>query len=125
MGDLSKNFSRSEFECSCGCGFDDVSVELVELLQEIRDEIEEPIAITSACRCKEHNEEVQKEANPAYVPNSSRSQHLLGTAADIVVRACTPDYVYQHIDNKHPDTFGLGKYRSFVHVDVRTRRARW
>ena len=55
MGDLSKNFSRSEFECSCGCGFDDVSVELVELLQEIRDEIEEPIAITSACRCKEHN----------------------------------------------------------------------
>ena len=116
MGDLSKNFSRSEFECSCGCGLDDVSVELVELLQEIRDEIEEPIAITSACRCKEHNEAVG---------GAKKSQHLLGTAADIVVRACTPDYVYQHIDNKHPDTFGLGKYRSFVHVDVRTRRARW
>tara|TARA_R110000772_G_scaffold129472_2_gene237589 strand:- start:1266 stop:1616 length:351 start_codon:yes stop_codon:yes gene_type:complete len=116
MGDLSKNFSRSEFECRCGCGFDDVSLELVELLQEIRDEIKEPISINSACRCKDWNEQVG---------GAKRSQHLLGTAADIVVRACTPDYVYQYLDNKYPDTFGLGRYKSFVHVDVRERRARW
>ena len=26
MGDLSENFSRSEFECKCGCGFATVDV---------------------------------------------------------------------------------------------------
>lgn len=116
MGDLSNNFSRGEFACKCGCGFDDVSLELVGLLQELRDEIKEPIIINSACRCKDWNEQVG---------GVKKSQHLLGTAADIVVRACTPDYVYQHIDKKHPDTYGIGKYKSFVHIDVRKRKGRW
>ena len=116
MGDLSTNFSRSEFECRCGCGFDDISVELVGLLQELRDEINEPITINSACRCKDWNEQVG---------GAKRSQHLLGTAADIVVKGCTPAYVYEWLDNKYPDTLGLGKYKSFTHVDVRKRKARW
>jgi hypothetical protein len=31
MGDLSENFSRREFECSCGCGMDTVDAQLLHL----------------------------------------------------------------------------------------------
>ena len=113
---LSDNFDSSEFECKCGCGFDDVHPELVEVLQEMRDDIGEPITITSACRCPEHN---------ANVGGSKRSQHLNGTAADIVVKGCTPSYIYEYLDNKYPDKYGIGKYNSFTHIDVRSKRARW
>lgn len=116
MGDLSGNFSREEFSCGCGCGFDDVSEELVDLLQELRDELEEPVTITSACRCKEHN---------ASVGGAKRSQHLLGTAADIQVKGCTPAYVQEWLLKKYPDSLGIGKYKQFTHVDVRKGKARW
>ena len=37
MGTVSKNFSRSEFACKCGCGFDAVDVDLLAGLQALRD----------------------------------------------------------------------------------------
>ena len=36
MGDLTDNFSRSEFACKCGCGADAISLDLVERLQLLR-----------------------------------------------------------------------------------------
>tara|TARA_R110000823_G_C15952958_1_gene502548 strand:- start:23619 stop:23966 length:348 start_codon:yes stop_codon:yes gene_type:complete len=115
MGNLSKNFSTQEFECSC-CGETKINLDLVNLLQEMRDELEESIVITSSYRCPEHNAEVG---------GAKKSQHLLGTAADIVVRSCSPDYIYQYLDNKFPDKYGVGKYKTFVHIDVRDKKARW
>ena len=115
MGDLSRNFSRGEFECSC-CGDTKISDELVNVLQELRNELEGPIHITSAYRCKAHNDSVG---------STDKSQHLLGTAADIVVKGCTPAFIYQWLDSKYPNKYGMGKYKSFVHIDVRKRKARW
>lgn len=113
---LSKNFKRSEFQCQCGCGYDDVDMRLVEVLQQLRDELGCPITVTSACRCEEHN---------ANVGGSPKSQHLLGTAADIVVKGCTPKFVQQHLKEKYPDSLGIGSYKNFTHIDVREGKARW
>ena len=45
---LSRSFKREEFLCKCGnCDYDTVDTELVALLQEIRDNFNEPIVITS------------------------------------------------------------------------------
>jgi uncharacterized protein YcbK (DUF882 family) len=115
MTRLSNNFSTHEFECSC-CGDTKINMELVNLLQEMRDELGEVIHITSSYRCPEHNAEVG---------GAKKSQHLLGTAADIVVRSCSPDYIYEYLTNKYPNKYGIGKYKSFVHIDVRSKRARW
>lgn len=115
MGDLTNNFSKSEFECDC-CGETKINMELVNLLQDMRDELEAPIHITSSYRCLKHN---------TLVGGAKRSQHLLGTAADIVVERCTPDFMYQWLDNKYPDKYGMGRYISFVHIDVRKRKGRW
>lgn len=52
---LTKNFNRSEFQCSCGCGQQSVDTELAEKLQLIRDKVDRPLKITSGYRCITHN----------------------------------------------------------------------
>ena len=61
MGDISENFSRSEFACRCGCGFATVDVELIKTLEVVRKQFNKPIKINSSCRCEEHNERIIKE----------------------------------------------------------------
>lgn len=138
MGNLSKNFSRSEFECSCGCEFDTVDTVLLRVLQGVADHYsvvyrKVRVTITSGCRCLAHNEEVQNEYNPSYVPFSSKSQHLYGKAVDFKVHTeidgkwvqIPPDNVYEYIDQEYPDTLGLGMYSNRNHVDSRQEKARW
>ena len=36
MGDLTENFSRREFACTCNCGADGIDMELVEALERVR-----------------------------------------------------------------------------------------
>lgn len=76
MGDMTTNFNRSEFECQCGCGKDDISPRLVRVLQTIRDTVEQPVKISSGCRCRARNAEVG---------GVEGSAHTTGEAADIVV----------------------------------------
>lgn len=75
MGDLTDNFSRSEFACQCGCGFDKIEPAFVAKLQKLRDKIGR-IKIISGCRCKKHNKSKA-------VQGSKNSRHLVGIAADI------------------------------------------
>jgi len=74
MGDLSKNFSRSEFAC-LHCGEVEIDPLLVATLQRIRDKAG-PVVVTSGYRCPVHNEAVGGVNN---------SQHIYGRAADIYV----------------------------------------
>lgn len=117
MGDLSENFSRHEFACKCGCGFDTVDADLLDLLQRIRSHFGEPITITSACRCPERNKKVGGAAN---------SQHLYGRAADIVVSQLTLSRAADFAHCWLGDSGGVGEYADFVHIDTRTNGpARW
>jgi uncharacterized protein YcbK (DUF882 family) len=118
-------FKREEFACKCGCGFDVVDVELWKVLQNVREYFGKPVSINSACRCHEHNEKVQKEANPKYVPNSSKSKHMEGIAADITVSGVSPDKVADYLEKIYRSQFGIGRYNTFTHIDVRPGKARW
>lgn len=57
------------------------------------------------------------------------SQHLYGRAADIRVKGHTPKAVYNAINklvnSKAIPTGGLHCYDTFVHYDIRGRKARW
>ncbi len=112
-GMLSKNFNRSEFACK-HCGQVIVSPELVRKLQELRDRLGRPVTITSGYRCQVHNRAVG---------GASQSQHMLGTAADIVVSGMTPAQVAQVAEGI--GFGGIGRYKTFTHVDVRAGKARW
>jgi uncharacterized protein YcbK (DUF882 family) len=116
MGDLSANFSRHEFACKCGCGFDSIDAGLIDALQYLRDKTGRPITITSGCRCARHNRRVKGARN---------SLHTRGEAADIKVAGLSPTQVYRMLDARYPRSHGIGRYRTWVHLDVRPGRARW
>jgi len=115
MKKISDNFTRHEFSCRCGCGFDTVDAELVALLELVRDRFKKPVVITSGCRCSAYNERVGGSAN---------SQHKLGRAADIVVAGTDPEDVYTYVDFIN-QTGGAGNYSTFTHLDSRGTKARW
>lgn len=117
MSDNWVGFSRKEFECKCGCGFDDISEELVQELMVMKEFFGGvPVYINCGCRCEKHN---------AMVGGAKHSQHVLGTAADIRVKGFTPDSVAEYLEDKYPDSFGIGRYNTFTHFDVRPYKARW
>lgn len=110
-------FKREEFACNCGCGFDTVDFELIDLLEGLREYIRSPVIITSGCRCKEYN---------ARVGGSQNSQHLLGRASDIVVNEVPPEIIQRYLKGKYHGRYGIGSYDNFTHVDTRTNGpARW
>ena len=116
MGDLSKHFNRSEFECKCKCGFDTVDAELITVLEDVRAYFNSPITINSGSRCKKHNKAIGGKPS---------SQHLLGKAADIAVKDVSPDKVFSYFIEKYLDKYGKGCYTNFSHIDVRSKHAVW
>lgn len=125
MGDVSKYFDRDEFECKCGCGFAAVDVELLKVLNELREHFGRATSFNSACRCYRHNEKVQKVVNKNYVEGSSKSKHMQGIAVDVVVSNVSPDNVAKYLEEKYPNKYGIGRYKTFTHLDVRASKARW
>lgn len=116
MSKLSKHFSRKEFACKDGCGFDTVDAELITILEDLRVKFNRPVRINSSCRCAKDN---------ARVGGAKNSQHLTGKAADITVDDISPMGVYSYLVGKYPERFGIGRYKTFTHVDSRSNKARW
>lgn len=115
---LSANFKVSEFACRDGSDAVFVAPKLIEVLQGIRDHFRAAVVVSSGYRTPTHN---------AKEGGSPTSQHLYGTAADIVVRGKTPAAVGAYARQTMPNYGGVGIYakRGFVHVDVREKRADW
>ncbi len=80
-GDLTNNFSRHEFECKDFCGFDDISLDLVEALESVRTFIGRKMEVRSGCRCEAHNRSEGGVRD---------SRHIHGDAADVRVSGADP-----------------------------------
>ena len=113
---LSANFKVSEFACKDGSDTVFISPGLVTVLQKIRDHFAKPVIITSAYRNDTFNKKVG---------GADFSQHKYGMAADININGVSPATIAAYVETLMPNCGGIGIYKSFVHVDVRTDRARW
>lgn len=116
MGDISENFSRSEFECKCGCGYNTVDVDLIGICESVREfDGNVPKTPSSGCRCQKHNERVG---------GGKKSKHLCGMAADFECES--PRLVYIKLCERYPGKYGFGLYSWGVHIDSRSGiGARW
>lgn len=121
---LSKNFKSTEFDCNgkdC-CQTTPVDSKLIEVLQNIRDHFGVPVNLNCGYRCPVHNAKVSGA--------SSNSQHMLGKAADIVVKDVHPMRVARYIETISGFAGHIGCYTwddkgsGFVHVDVRGKNSR-
>jgi len=121
---LTKNFTQREFNSKCGTPMSkevlDNVKELACNLQVLRDFLGEAIKINSGYRSEAYNRSIG---------GVSRSQHILGKASDIRVKDLETKDLYLIIESLIKDgqmqEGGLGLYDSFVHYDVRGKRARW
>ena len=116
---LSENFWRYEFACPCGCGFQTADIELVAILQRLRDHYERPVLLTQrgkGARCAVYNEQIGGYAN---------SRHLRGEAADFTVHGTPAQEVQALLRRWYSDKLGIGRARNWTHVDVRPYVAEW
>jgi len=111
---ISEHFRRSEFQCKCGCGADTVDVLLVEYLEKIREHFDSPVIINSGCRCTGYNKGIG---------GAVKSQHLIGRAADITVGSVSPQDVADYAESIGVP--GVGRYKTFTHIDSRNNMTRW
>lgn len=113
---LSTNFKVKEFACQDGSDPIFIAPGLVTILQYIRSHFGKPVTINSAYRTPSHNKKVG---------GTTYSQHLYGMAADIVVKGVSPKTVAKYVETLMPKKGGIGIYKTFVHVDIRTEKSRW
>ena len=109
------NFTRDEFACGCGCGFDEIDPLLVSTLQRLRDEVQRPVIVNSGCRCKSHNSAVKGAPN---------SQHMRGKAADIRIDGMTSQQIVDilrrlYLDGEIYVGYVYAINGNSIHVDVR------
>jgi uncharacterized protein YcbK (DUF882 family) len=108
---------RRIFACRCGCGFDTIDYELLEIYKQLLWQFKDELNIHCACRCVKHNKEVGGARN---------SQHLVAKAIDISIVGVSPHKLYNDINIVYGvDRLGLGLYDNFIHIDVREKPARW
>ena len=76
-GKLTDHFNKKEFDCQCGCGTGEISMELVEKLEQARLDYGRGMRINSGIRCLEHNRSIG---------SKDTSSHIKCVAADV---SCT------------------------------------
>lgn len=113
---LSANFRVKEFACTDGSDPIFIDTDLVNILQKVRNHFGKAVTITSAYRTPGKNKAVG---------GTTYSQHLYGRAADIKVNGVTPKKVAAYVEKLMPKSGGIGIYKTFIHVDVRTAKSRW
>lgn len=118
---ISKNFQYKEFDCQgkgC-CSTTIIDEKLVEYVQRIRDHFGKPVTITSPYRCEVHNRRVG---------GATKSYHMQGKAADIVVQGVSSREVAKYAESI--GILGIGLYETsadgyFTHIDTRTTKSFW
>lgn len=113
----SRFFSEEEFVCHC-CGAlppNGISQNLIDLLDDMRATVGQPLYLNCAYRCDSHNAEV------GGVPGSQHNADPC-TAADIDATDIGVESLAQMAEACGAD--GVGRYENscFVHVDCRSGR---
>ncbi|ABR46757.1 Peptidase M15A [Alkaliphilus metalliredigens QYMF] len=111
---ISKNFKLKEFQCGDGGYQVRLDSQVLKKLQELREQTGRPVLINSGYRTPSYNQQVG---------GSPRSQHLLGKAADIMVPGMELESLARVAEGI--GFGGIGIYRTFIHVDVRSEKVRW
>lgn len=114
---VSEHFKLREFKCNDNSRVVVLNDELVVVLETARRYFGKAIKINSGYRTVSYNSTLKN--------SSPKSQHTHGNAADIVVTGVKPVDVYNYFNKTYPNTYGVGIYNTFVHIDVRPIKSRW
>jgi len=101
-------FKQTEFECKCGCGLNNISPILFEMINKARHLAGIPFIVNSCVRCEKHNKNIG---------GSKTSSHLTGLAIDISAKGYETKYLI--VDSLLKVGFKrILMYKTFIHVDI-------
>jgi len=102
------HFKKSEFDCKCGCGFNNIDEDLVLDLDLLRSSLNRPLLVNSASRCSKHNQDIR---------GSPSSSHLFGLAVDLKVSSSSDRFTLlsKLLDFQFKR---IGIYKDFIHIDI-------
>lgn len=103
---LTPNFKVREFSCKDGTDLTLIDIELLSILQLVRDIMQEPFYINSGYRTEKHNRKVG---------GASNSFHLYGRAFDV---GCNDVKKFAWLCNRI-GVKGILHYSTFTHIDSR------
>ena len=115
---LYKNFTKNELACNCNeCNEEGCKEELVQKLQELRDEVGFPIRLSSAYRCGKWNKKVGGHPNSA---------HKEGLAVDILCSGEKALIIVETALKLGWVGCGVSQRRGqkFVHLDLKKTKTR-
>ena len=115
---VSANFKVKEFRCKDGSDPVFIGDELIEVLQDVRNYFKKAVNVEdhSGYRTPTHNKKAGGSAN---------SRHMYGVAADFHVVGVAHKTVYDYLNKKYPNKYGIGLYSWGIHVDTRASKSRW
>jgi uncharacterized protein YcbK (DUF882 family) len=114
MGDISRNFNKSEVSCP-DCRLFIENLDHISRRQLMRDIYGKPMRVTSSTRCRKHNEEVG---------GKDTSSHLKGVADDI--SASDGGEIFLLVKAAMDAGFKrIGIAKTFVHVDSDDSKPDW
>ena len=110
-----KHFTTTEFDCPC-CGLLPKQ-ELMDLLDQIREDYGSPIDISSGKRCEKHNKEIG---------GAKRSRHGVGDAADLVRTKKLREFLEKNLEKyqiclENPKNTGTDA-SGWLHIDMLNRK---
>jgi len=123
MGDLTKNLSRSEFQCNCGhCPPPVVDFVTVNVIQDSANHFARKLGVNkvvvnihSGHRCAWWN---GKEGGVR------GSNHVDCEAVDFDIEGVSCAELAEYLRSTYPNQYGIGEYETFVHFDIGAFR-RW
>lgn len=118
---LGTYFSTKEFQCKCrnkDCVEQQVEIDLINKLDDLREELGLPITVTSGFRCRKHQVKIRASGISTVVAWKT-SSHEEGGAADIT---CSDMKKLKKLAPKYFKAIGLAE--DFIHVDLRADKTR-
>ena len=91
-------------------------IKVLKVADEARDRLGKSLRINSAYRSPSYNRAIG---------GAAASQHMKGAALDLSGSPATLYRIIQEMRSQGLFKGGIGKYNTFVHVDVRGRNADW
>jgi uncharacterized protein YcbK (DUF882 family) len=119
---INKYFNTSEFTCKCSypeCKSQKISVNFINRLTKVREELNKGLIITSGFRCSRYQKDLAESGANTVV--AKLSQHEMGNAADVVPMHCDIA-TFQPICEKQFKAIGIAK--NFLHLDTRNDKVR-
>ena len=113
---IGQHFKVREFACKDGSQAVFIDSYLVSILDILRNRVGKPVIVNSGYRTPTRNKEVG---------GAKYSYHIRGMAADIRVNGMSAKEIANELNTiVPPDECGIIVYKSWVHIDTRTKKYR-